>query len=415
MQACPYDALYIDPNNNTAAKCNFCAHRVEMGLEPACVIVCPTQAILAGDLDNPGSKVSRTVANEKVSVRKPQKGTQPKLFYVGIEGDLLEPTRISRKDTYFASDWRDGTAQANASDVGNLAGALAREVYDVPHSAPWGWKIAAYLWTKAVAAGALLVAAILLSLAGGSAATLLNIVCPTIALIGLAVTSVLLIFDLKRPDRFFYLITKPNFRSWLVVGTYFLIGYGVLAGGWLLCGIFASSIPSALRWFAAAFAIASACYSAFLFAQAKGRDLWQSPLFLWHLLVQALVAGSATILITGILMDAPPGILRPAVLILLISLIVSLAMNMGEIALPHVSEDVRIATRALTRGQLSGRFWRLVVGAGLITPIILASLVLASLLPSASAFAIVAAVLALAGLWWFEELWVKAGQSAPLS
>jgi hypothetical protein len=131
--------------------------------------------------------------------------------------------------------------------------------------------------------------------------------------------------------------------------------------------------------------------------------------------VQALVAGSATILITGILMDAPPGILRPAVLILLISLIVSLAMNLGEIALPHVSEDVRIATRALTRGQLSGRFWRLVVGAGLITPIILASLVLASVLPSASAFAIVAAVLALAGLWWFEELWVKAGQSAPLS
>ena len=108
MQACPYDALYIDPNNNTAAKCNFCAHRVEMSLEPACVIVCPTQAILAGDLDNPGSKVSRVVATQKVSVRKPQKGTQPKLFYVGIEGDLLEPTRISRTDTYFASDWRDG-------------------------------------------------------------------------------------------------------------------------------------------------------------------------------------------------------------------------------------------------------------------------------------------------------------------
>jgi len=40
---------------------------------------------------------------------------------------------------------------------------------------------------------------------------------------------------------------------------------------------------------------------------------------------------------------------------------------------------------------------------------------LGSLLASASAFAIVAAILALAGLWWFEELWVKAGQSAPLS
>ena len=196
-----------------------------MSLEPACVIVCPTQAILAGDLDNPGSKVSRIVANKKVSVRKPQKGTQPKLFYVGIEGDLLEPTRISRKDTYFASDG-GMEKQANASEAGNLAGALAREVYDVPHPAPWGWKIAAYLWTKAIAAGVLLVAAILLSLTGGFAGTLLNIVCPAIALVGLAVTSALLIFDLKRPDRFFYLITKPNFSSWLVIGTYFLIGYG---------------------------------------------------------------------------------------------------------------------------------------------------------------------------------------------
>jgi formate-dependent nitrite reductase membrane component NrfD len=261
----------------------------------------------------------------------------------------------------------------------------------------------------------LLVAAILLAATNEPAATLLNIICPAIALVGLAVTSALLIFDLKRPDRFFYLITKPNFRSWLVIGTYFLIGYGGLAGGWLLCGIFASAVPRALQWFAAAFAIASACYSAFLFAQAKGRDLWQSPLFLWHLLVQALVAGSATILIAGILMDAPPGILRPAGLVLLISLIVSLAMNMGEIALPHVSEDVRIATQALINGRLSRRFWGLVIGAGLIAPIILTSLVLASLLPGASVITIVAAVLALAGMWWFEELWVKAGQAAPLS
>jgi Fe-S-cluster-containing dehydrogenase component/formate-dependent nitrite reductase membrane component NrfD len=411
IQACPYDALYIDPNSNTAAKCNFCAHRVEMSLEPACVIVCPTQAILAGDLDNPGSHVSRVVATQKVSVRKPQKGTQPKLFYVGIEGDLLEPTRISRKGTYFASDRRE-QAESTTSEI-NLAGALAREVYDVPHPAPWGWKIAAYLWTKAIAAGVLLVAAILVSLAGGTETTLFNIVCPALALVGLAATSALLIFDLKRPDRFFYLITKPNFRSWLVIGTYFLIGYGALGSAWLLCGILGESVPRVLQWFAAAFAVASACYSAFLFAQAKGRDLWQSPLFLWHLLVQALVAGSATILIASILMDAAAEILRPATLTLLISLIVSLAMNMGEIALPHVSEDVRIATRILIRGRLSGRFWGLVIGAGLVAPIVLTALVMAAVVPMAVEF--VAAVLALAGLWWFEELWVKAGQSVPLS
>jgi formate-dependent nitrite reductase membrane component NrfD len=129
--------------------------------------------------------------------------------------------------------------------------------------------------------------------------------------------------------------------------------------------------------------------------------------------VQAFVAGSATILIAGQLIDASKGVLRPPALILLISLIITLAMIFGEIALPHVSEDVRIATRALIKGHLSRRFWGLVIGMGLIAPIILTALVIASCVPNA--FAIAAAVLALAGLWWFEELWVKAGQAAPLS
>jgi formate-dependent nitrite reductase membrane component NrfD len=297
--------------------------------------------------------------------------------------------------------------------VSDFAGALAREVYDVPHPAPWGWKIAAYLWAKAIAAGVLLVAAILLSLVSQAATTLFNIVCPAVALIALAATSALLIFDLKRPDRFFYLITKPNFRSWLVIGTYFLLGYGALAAAWLLCGILQNYPPRSLQCLAAAFAVASACYSAFLFAQAKGRDLWQSPLFLWHLLVQSLVAGSAAILVAGVLMDTTHEILRMAILILLISLLTSLAMLMGEIALPHVSEDTKIAIQLFIRGRLSRQFWGLVVGVGMVVPIVLAAIAHSSSVPNT--FSIAAAVLALAGLWWFEELWVKAGQSVPLS
>ena len=50
LQACPYDAIYIDPESGTAAKCHFCAHRTDLGLEPACVVVCPEHAIVAGDL-----------------------------------------------------------------------------------------------------------------------------------------------------------------------------------------------------------------------------------------------------------------------------------------------------------------------------------------------------------------------------
>src|SRR5215831_10056506 len=194
MQACPYDALYIDPDSNTAAKCNFCAHRVEKNLEPACVIVCPTQAILAGDLDDPASNVSRTVATKKVSVRKPEKGTEPKLYYVGIEGDLLRPTRLARQNGYVFADQHDQRPTESGFDP-----ALTREVYDVAHPAPWGWKIAAYLWTKSIAAGVMMVAAAMLVMMntyfGGP---VINVVSPLIALAGLGVTGLLLIFDLKR-------------------------------------------------------------------------------------------------------------------------------------------------------------------------------------------------------------------------
>jgi Fe-S-cluster-containing dehydrogenase component len=80
MHACPYDALYIDPITRTAAKCNYCGHRVDQGLLPACDVVCPEKAIIAGDLDDPTSEIHQLVAREPVMVRKPEQGTRPKLF-----------------------------------------------------------------------------------------------------------------------------------------------------------------------------------------------------------------------------------------------------------------------------------------------------------------------------------------------
>lgn len=406
MQACPYDALYIDPNTNTAAKCNFCAHRIETNLQPACVIVCPTQAIVAGDLDNPASEVSRMVAAEKVSVRKPQKGTQPKLFYVGVEGDVLEPTRLSRQNSYA---W----AERKNSDggQGEFNAATTREVYDVAHPAAWGWKIAAYLWTKSIAAGVLLVAAILLAL--GSGGRLINIVSPILALGALLLTTLLLVFDLKRPDRFLYLFTKSNFRSWLVLGGYILMMYGAASLLWLLAGLFTSHLPSLLAGCTAALAIASACYSAFLFAQAKGRDLWQSPMFLWHLLGQAFIAGSACLCISAAINRAQADFVRRASLILLISLAASSVMVLFEIVLPHVSEDARLAMHTLVKGQYALRFWVLTIVFGQVLPIVLSALFLLSLISSRAMW--IASLAALAGLFSLEDLWVKAGQSVPLS
>ncbi|MBL8919582.1 MAG: 4Fe-4S dicluster domain-containing protein [Myxococcaceae bacterium] len=99
MMACPYGAIYMDPETNTADKCTYCAHRVEGGLEPACVVACPTEANIFGDLDEPGSHISQYIASHRdVRVRKPEKGTKPKHFYTGGGANHLEPLASKREE-----------------------------------------------------------------------------------------------------------------------------------------------------------------------------------------------------------------------------------------------------------------------------------------------------------------------------
>jgi Fe-S-cluster-containing dehydrogenase component/formate-dependent nitrite reductase membrane component NrfD len=408
MQACPYDALYIDPNNNTAAKCNFCAHRVEQNLEPACVIVCPTQAILAGDMDDGSSKTGAVIANRKTSVRKPEKGTIPKLHYVGIHEDLLQPTRLLKQNTLLFADRRDKPMTLGTFDAGQT-----REVYDVPHPAPWGWKIAAYLWTKSIAAGVLLVSALLMFL--GSPGALSNFMSPAISLVAVAATLALLIFDLKRPDRFFYMLITPNFRSWLVLGGNILMVYGALVVAWLFYVWSRSDVPAMIVWPAVALAIASAAYSAFLFAQAKGRDFWRHKWFnSWQLVLQALIAGAAVQLVL-IMFEQPEFSdqipqFAPASSLLQLFLILWLISIAIELALPRQTAEERMARHYLLRGPLSGRFLGFTILLGALCP--LGILTFFGHLPMLVS---IAAIMALFGLFWFEYVWVRAGQSVPLS
>ena len=96
MAACPYDAIFINPEDHSAEKCNMCAHRLDMGLEPACVTVCPTEAILVGDLNDPASKVAQIINREPVQVRQPEKDTRPGVFYKGAHQATLDPLAAGR-------------------------------------------------------------------------------------------------------------------------------------------------------------------------------------------------------------------------------------------------------------------------------------------------------------------------------
>jgi len=156
MAACPYDAIFLNPDDRSAEKCNFCAHRLDVGLEPACVVVCPVEAIRVGDLDDQDSRVARDVNRGVVQVRRPEKQTRPKLFYKGAHQATLDPLAARRPEggLYLWTEQPQvpGNVPAGHPDGGSAAAAPL--AWDVPHRAPWGWKVSAYTVTKGIAAGA---------------------------------------------------------------------------------------------------------------------------------------------------------------------------------------------------------------------------------------------------------------------
>lgn len=85
VQACPYDARFINPRTQTADKCTFCLHRVEAGLLPACVETCVGGARIFGDLNNKKSIVATIVENQATQVLRPEMKTQPQVFYLGLD------------------------------------------------------------------------------------------------------------------------------------------------------------------------------------------------------------------------------------------------------------------------------------------------------------------------------------------
>ena len=410
MQACPYDALYIDPIEHTAQKCNFCAHRVDAGLKPACEIVCPETAIVSGDLDDPESSIARLIAREPVHVRKPEQGTQPKLFYINADALTLTPNLSKREGVTMWGELK-GSSSAAAPQRSAMADGTARDVYDVSHPPPWGFKVSSYLWTKSIAAGALAVAAPL-ALANGLIEPF-GITAAAIALVFVLATAILLVVDLKRPERFWYILAKPNFRSWLVWGAYILTVFGAIAAAWGLAAFFGiSTALGPLAVLGIAFGVAAAGYSGFLFGQAEGRDFWQSPLLPLHLVVQAGIAGAAVLAVAAAFLGTA-AILATLAGILLAALIAHVVLVAAELFTPHANADVRQAAHAMTHGPDARLFWIGAMAVGVAVP--LAALGAAAVAVPSVIATTAAALAALAGLLAYEDSWIRAGQAVPLS
>jgi len=420
MQACPYDAIYIDPESHTAAKCHYCSHRTEIGLEPACVVVCPEHAIIAGDMNDPQSEISRILASEEVSVRKPEQGTEPKLFYIEGHEVNLRPTLTDRTPTTFAAaDVMPLHDESGPIQIGGrTAGHMVQVGYNAQHKVPWHWPVAAYLVTKGAAAGIVLVLALLWGVMGLQPGPEVALWSASASLLLTVITSALLVFDLERPERFLYILTRPQWRSWLTRGAVLLIAFSTIVGLWAALevgaalGLVPPETAEAARmpilWSAVPFAVGTAVYTAFLFGQAEGRDLWQSSLLAPHLLVQALLAGAALLAILAGFGTGLEETAGSALQVLGVALLVDLLLLAAEYARSHKTDEARLAAHAITGGRYRGMFWGLVVLLGHLVPA-------AVCFGLPGSYGIAAGALALVGLAGYEWIYVRAPQEVPNS
>lgn len=418
IAACPYDAIFINPEDHSAEKCNFCAHRIDGGLEPACVVVCPVEAILVGDLNDPASRVARLVDRDVVAVRRPEKATAPGLFYKGAHQATLDPLAARRPsgDTYM---WSERLAhghqvvEAGHPGAGNSS-AAALLAYDVSHRAPWDWRVSLYTWTKGVAAGAYLVALALLSAGAiGPDSPLWVWAAPVLGGAFLAATGLLLLLDLEHPERFTKIFTRPQWRSWLVRGALAISGLAVVLFLHFITSVAgvvgAADAPGiaggreALAFAGLPLAVLTAVYTAYLFAQARARDLWQNPLLPAHFLVEAVLAGSAALLPIAAVVE--PGAVPALAMLVATTSATHLLLVLGETSLTHVTAHARLAVHEMVSGRFRAWFGVSVVlvAIGIAAPVADASL------------AAGAGLAALAGLLAYEHAYVQAGQAVPLA
>ncbi|MDA2988350.1 MAG: polysulfide reductase NrfD [Actinomycetota bacterium] len=418
MQACPYDAIYIDKNTNTAAKCNFCAHRIDQGLEPACVQVCPTESIWMGDIDDPTSGISKFLSIEPINVRTPEQGTRPNVYYVGADQTVLDPLAAPVDGNYLWAN-ADPLRLETAAELPGDPLTNARLTLNTAHPRPWGWKVWTYLWTKSIAAGALMLAGLMVLMLGDTSA-LVSTVAPFLTLAFLFVTAVLLIWDLKQPRRFIYLLDprKINRTSWLAIGGIFLGLGSAVAGVWFLIGAADllnladyTNWLSVLAWPAIPVGAMVAGYTAFLFGQAEGRDLWQSPVLFWHLLAQAAMVGAGALLVVGAAIGTDAATMQWLAWALIAGVVAHLLITAVEFGGNHSTRNAQIAAHSITHGRYRLQFW----GGSIFLTVIGALIALPTALGGEIILAALAGLIVQPALVLHERVFVMAAQDPPLS
>lgn len=251
-------------------------------MEPACAAVCPEHANITGDLDRPDSEIAQLLSSETVRVRKPEQGTKPKVFYIDGDESTMDPT-AARHEAFYMWSERNRNVEGAGALYSSNSPFLEKDTlaaYDVAHARPWGWQLPVYFWTKSIAAGALAVPAMAMALGRLPFDRLRSLVLSTLALIFMAATIAMLISDLTRKERFLRVLRAPRSGSWVARGAFILLVYSALWGLFWLSAVtgYHPRLSAIILWPTVLAGFLAAGYTAFLFGQCEGRDLWQTPL-----------------------------------------------------------------------------------------------------------------------------------------
>jgi formate-dependent nitrite reductase membrane component NrfD len=317
----------------------------------------------------------------------------------------------------------------NASGVVALDDAGApRVVYANEFPLPWGWRVSSYFLTKATSAGIAIAAAVALLFGSAMESMWMRLTGPLVGGLLLLLTGLLLVADLKRPDRFYYLLTRGNPSSWLVRGAWILTAQAVGFAVWFLAALGGNSdLARTAIWFSAFVGLGTAGYTAYLFAQAKGRVMWGNPLLVWHMVAAAFAVGGGVSLIASLVSttggstgigvseaplttaSVPTGTFAFALTMVLGSLVLGLiaALESEEPKDPGAA----LAHRHMTTGEFANRY-RVGLVLGVVLPVATG---VAVIFGAPVVVGAIGGLSAMVGVWLLDDAFVQAGQSVPLT
>ena len=199
----------------------------------------------------------------------------------------------------------------------------------------------------------------------------------------------------------------------MVRGAWILSAYAAVLGLWFLGGVAgAEGLVEVMAWVGAPLALATAGYTAFLFGQAEARDLWQSPMLLWHMVAGAFAAGGGFGSIVALFGDLDADYVRASVWALGGGATALGLIALVELASHHPTRNIEMAMHHMTKGVFSRQWW---LGGQLVGVLIPVAFGIGTLSGSPQWVAALGGIAAAAGIYFADDAFVKAGQSVPLS